>query len=94
MISKEKIVEVVKRFAAQHHSQKFFFSDPRQGVHMRIVIWIFLVIRNAKFSSSHRSKEIRKYLIGMKIAMDILVLIRGSEFRNAASLFADSSGVK
>lgn len=74
MISKEKIDEAVKRIVENVHPDKIIlFGSYAYGKPDKDSDIDILVIKNMDIPRHKRSREIKKYLRGLKIPIDIIV---------------------
>lgn len=90
MISSEQINEVVQRIVTNYHPEKIIlFGSYAEGVTNESSDLDLLIIKDSKLPIYKRSVEIRKYLRGMCIPMDLVVYTKDEikKWKNVQTAF-------
>lgn len=74
MVTKQQIDEIVKRIADNYHHEKIvLFGSYAYGTPTEDSDLDLLIIKDTELPRHKRGREVRKYLRGLKIAVDLLV---------------------
>lgn len=74
MITKEKIDEIIKRIVENYHPEKIIlFGSYAYGTPSEDSDLDLLIIKDSSLPRYKRGREVRKYLRGLKLAIDLVV---------------------
>jgi predicted nucleotidyltransferase len=90
MVTKQQIDEIVKRIADNYHPEKIvLFGSYAYGTPTEDSDLDLLIIKDTELPRHKRGREVRKYLRGLKIAVDLLVYTKKEveEWRDVNTAF-------